>query len=102
MAALNRSKAAPASDVPSTSRQATTHAVVRASSSPFAVSSTKTTLRPRAKNPRIAASSQTSVATPKTTIASGSSASSSGSVFGFVKTLKFFFSSHRCAGHRHG
>ena len=51
------------------------------------------TRRPRARKPRIAASSQTSVATPKTTISSGSSASSSGSVFGFVKTSKFFFSS---------
>ena len=40
----------------------------------------------------MAASSQTSVATPKTTISSGSSASSSASVFGFVNTSKFFFS----------
>ena len=51
------------------------------------------TRRPRWRKPRIAASSQTSVATPKTTISSGSSASSRGSVFGFVKTLKFFFGS---------
>ena len=41
----------------------------------------------------MAASLQTSVATPKTTISSGSSAASSGSVFGFVKTSKVFFSS---------
>ena len=68
-------------------------ASTRSSSSPRAASSTKTTRRPRRRNPRIAASSQTSVATPKTTISSGSSTSSSGSVFGFVNTLKFFFRS---------
>ena len=51
------------------------------------------TRRPRWRKPRMAASSQTSVATPKTTISSGSSASSSGSVFGFVKTSKLFFRS---------
>jgi hypothetical protein len=41
----------------------------------------------------MAASSQTSVATPNTTSSSGSSASSSASAFGLVKTSKFFFSS---------
>src|SRR5581483_9494999 len=64
---------------------------VRASSRPREASSTKTTRRPRRRKPRIAASSQTSVATPKTTISSGSSASRRGSAFGFVNTSKLFF-----------
>ena len=38
---------------------------MRASSSPREASSTNVTARPRARRPRIAASSQTSVATPK-------------------------------------
>ena len=60
------------------SRQAAMQALVRSSSRPRAASSTKRTRRPRRRKPRIAASSQTSVATPKTTISAGSSASRSG------------------------
>jgi hypothetical protein len=75
------------------SRQALVQAATRSSSRPRAASSTKRTRRPRRRKPWMAASSQTSVATPKTTISSGSSAARSASVFGFVKTSKFFFRS---------
>ena len=56
------------------------------------------------EKPRIAASSQTSVATPKTTISAGPSHSRRRSVFGFVKTSKVFFGSRnsRPARYRSG
>src|SRR5579884_492912 len=75
------------------SRHAAVHEAVRASSSPREASSTNATRRPRASSPRIAASSQTSVATPKRTTSSGSSSARSRSAFGFVKTSKCFFRS---------
>ena len=60
-------------------------------------SSTKVTRRPRASRPRIAASLQTSVATPKRTISCGSSSARRRSAFGFVKGSYAFLSSRNSA-----
>src|SRR5262249_32011844 len=86
-ARLATTSAAVANSTPR-SRQTAVQAATRDSSRPRAASSTKRTRRPRSSSPRIAASSQTSVATPKTITSSGSSRRSRTSAFGFVKTSK--------------